>query len=75
MPVCSYFILKVFTGVVILFLAVLTRENISGSGDDMVIAHVLAEGLNVAAWVSLWHAIARYLINWAPHHRQVKMYE
>ena len=62
-----------FIGVVILVLSVWTSEHITG--EDTVIGHVFAEGLNVAAWVSLWNAIATYLINWAPHHHQIKMFE
>lgn len=60
-------------GVVILSLSVWTSQKIEGQGG--VIAHVFAEGLNVAAWVSLWNAIATYLINWMPHRRQRKLYE
>ncbi len=62
-----------FIGVVILVLSVWTSENITG--EDTVIGHVFAEGLNVAAWVSLWNAIATYLINWAPHHHQIKKFD
>ena len=60
-------------GVVILSLAVWTNQKIAGHGG--VIPHVFAEGLTVAAWVSLWNAIATFLINWAPRRRQIKMYE
>lgn len=60
-------------GVVILFLSVLLNEKIAGH--ETAIANVFAEGLNVAAWVSLWNAIASFLIDWAPRHRQIKMYQ
>lgn len=60
-------------GVVILFFSVLLSGKIADS--EAVIAHVFAEGLNVAAWVSLWNAIANFLIDWAPRRRQIKMYE
>lgn len=59
-------------GVVILFLSVWINQNITEG--DTVITHVFAEGLNVAAWVSLWNAIATFLINWAPHRRTIKLY-
>lgn len=62
-----------FLGVVILALSVWFNQKIANFGD--VVAHVFAEGLNVAAWVSLWNAIATFLINWAPHRRKIKRYE
>lgn len=62
-----------FIGIVILSMAVWINQKIAGH--ETVITNVFAEGLNVAAWVSLWNAIATFLINWAPHHRQIKMYE
>lgn len=60
-------------GVVILALSVWINQEIAGQGG--VVTHVVAEGLNVAAWVSLWNAIATFLVNWAPHRRQIKMCE
>ena len=60
-------------GIVILFLSVWINQKTAG--ELTVIGHVFAEGLTVAAWVSLWNAIAIFLINWAPHRRQIKMYK
>ena len=60
-------------GIVILFLAVWVNQKIADN--VTVIGHVFAEGLTVAAWVSLWNGIANFLINWTPHHRQIKMYK
>jgi len=60
-------------GVVILFLSVWINQRITNYG--VVVTHVVTEGLNVAAWVSLWNAIATFLINWAPHRRKIAMYE
>lgn len=37
-------------------------------------AHVLIEGLNVAAWVSLWNAIATLLVNWSPQRQIIQLY-
>ena len=59
-------------GVVFLFLSLWINNNIRVN--ETVIAHVFAEGLTVAAWVSLWNAIATFLINWVPHRRKVKLY-
>ena len=41
---------------------------------DLMITRIVTEGLTVAAWVSLWEALATFLINWAPHRRQIGMY-
>jgi len=42
---------------------------------DVVLGSVIAEGLTIAAWVSLWEALAMFLVNWAPHRRLIRMYE
>ncbi|MDD3813099.1 MAG: hypothetical protein PHZ02_00515 [Desulfocapsaceae bacterium] len=60
-------------GIVLLFLSVWSNQKIAGY--DGVITQVFAEGITVAAWVSLWNAITNFLINWVPHHQQLKMYE
>jgi len=39
-----------------------------------VTANVFAQGLTVAAWVSLWEALAIFLIEWFPHRRKVTLY-
>lgn len=43
--------------------------------DRTVVAHVFAEGLIVAAWVSLWEALASFLIDWFPCLRDIKLYK
>ncbi len=60
-------------GVVFLFLSVWVNQKTVDNGT--VIGHVFAEGLTVAAWVSLWNAIANLLIDWAPRRRLIKMYK
>lgn len=60
-------------GVVILSLSVLVNQRLDDH--DSVIANVIAEGLNVAAWVSLWNAIANVLVHWTPHRALIKMYQ
>jgi hypothetical protein len=59
-------------GVVILVCDVMLTEKIADH--ETVLGNVFTEGLNVAAWVSLWNAIANFLIDWAPRRRQIKMY-
>ena len=39
-----------------------------------VINEVFAQGLTVAAWVSLWEALATLLIEWFPHRKKVYIY-
>ncbi|MDQ1244988.1 MAG: hypothetical protein QG565_1329 [Campylobacterota bacterium] len=36
---------------------------------------VIAEGLTVAAWVSLWESIATFLIRWTPYKKKISLYE
>jgi hypothetical protein len=42
---------------------------------DVVLGSVIAEGLTIATWVSLWETLAMFLVNWAPHRRLIRMYE
>jgi len=42
---------------------------------DTVVGRVFAEGLTIAAWVSLWEALATFLINWAPHRANLRLYD
>lgn len=36
---------------------------------------VIAEGLTVAAWVSLWESLATFLIKWMPHKKKILLYK
>jgi hypothetical protein len=67
----SFILLMV--GIAILYLAV--RLNLYLEHGESVISRVFAEGLTVAAWVSLWESLATFLINWAPHRRQIRLCE
>lgn len=59
-------------GLAILFASVsLNRLPVA---ERSVIANVFAEGLTVAAWVSLWEALAIFLIEWFPHRRNVALF-
>lgn len=42
---------------------------------DTYFSHILTQGLNIAAWVSLWNAIATFLINWPPHRDLIRLYQ
>ena len=56
-------------GLGILFLSVSVNHSLGTQRS--VIANVLAEGLTVAAWVSLWESLAIFLIEWFPHRRNL----
>lgn len=60
-------------GIAVMFLSVWVNEQMATNAT--VMKKVFAEGLTVAAWVSLWEALATFLINWMPYSRKTKMYE
>lgn len=60
-------------GITVLTLSVWMNRLIETS--ESVLSRVFAEGLTVAAWVSLWEALATFLINWTPHRRRIRLYE
>jgi hypothetical protein len=60
-------------GIAVLTLSVWMNRLIETS--ESVLGRVFAEGLTVAAWVSLWEALATFLINWTPHRRRIRLYE
>lgn len=59
-------------GLAILFCALSLNQWLGE--ERSVVANVFAEGLIVAAWVSLWEALATFLIEWFPHRRNVALY-
>ena len=38
-----------------------------------ILPRMITEGLTVASWVSLWEALATFMINWTPHSRMIKI--
>jgi hypothetical protein len=60
-------------GVAILSLSIWVNQKLMP--DAAVWSKVVAEGLTVAAWVSLWEALATFLVNWTPYSRLIKMYD
>lgn len=60
-------------GLCILFAAV-SLNRLLGP-ERSVTANVFAEGLTIAAWVSLWEAIAIFLVEWFPHRKNVVLYQ
>lgn len=59
-------------GLALLALAIeMTRRLSSGEG---VLSGVFAQGLTIAAWVSMWEAIANLFLEWHPHKKNVRLY-
>ena len=59
-------------GVAILFISVWVNRWLGS--ERTVVSNVFAEGLTVAAWVSLWEALATFLIEWFPHRKNIILY-
>lgn len=67
----SFYLLLIGLAFITASIWVNTRfENAMG-----VLQKVFAEGLTVAGWVSLWEAVALFLIDWMPHRKTITMYE
>jgi hypothetical protein len=65
--------LVLFTiGLTLLVLAIAATRRFSSS--EGVLAEVFSQGLTVAAWVSLWEAIANLFIEWYPRRQEIKRY-
>lgn len=60
-------------GIGILFISVWVNQKLGS--DRTVVADVFAEGLTVAAWVSLWEALATFLIKWFPYRTNIILYQ
>ena len=60
-------------GMALLFLSILANEELTA--ETTVITKVFAGGLTVAAWVSLWEALATFIVNWTPFSRKIKLYD
>ena len=61
-----------FIGITLLTLLLWINQRVEAY--EYMITRILSEGLTVAAWVSLWEALATFLINWAPHRRQIMLF-
>lgn len=59
-------------GLAILFVSVWVNQVIISEAS--VWGNVFAQGLTVAAWVSLWESLATFLIEWFPHRKDIKLY-
>lgn len=60
-------------GLVILAVSIVVNKHIGLSTG--VVGSVFAEGLTIASWVSLWEALATFLIQWPPHRSDIRLYK
>lgn len=61
-----------FIGLIVATLSIVINK--SEMVHNSVTLAVIAEGLTVAAWVSLWEALATFLIKWMPYKRKIALY-
>lgn len=59
-------------GLAILFFSVSINQSLSE--EQSIVANVFAEGLTVAAWVSLWESFAVFMIGWYPNFKNIVLY-
>ena len=59
-------------GIAILFLSVFVNQALGA--ERSVVANVFAEGLTIAAWVSLWESLAIFLLEWPLHRKSIHLY-
>ena len=65
-------VIFLMTGLGLLVLSVWSHQRFLAP--ESLVGRVMSEGLTVAAWVSLWEALANFLIQWPPHNRELKLY-
>ncbi|MEI6691615.1 MAG: hypothetical protein WCL43_02715 [Chlorobium sp.] len=61
-------------GIVILVISLWFNLFLFESRGVSFINSVIAEGLTIVAWVSMWEALATFLLNWAPHRFNIRLY-
>jgi hypothetical protein len=67
----SFFLL--FFGLSLLMLSLWVNKITSSI--ENVFVQIIAPGLTVVAWVSLWEAIATFLIQWRTKRKEIKLFE
>ncbi len=60
-------------GIVLLTLSISLGQEFEDA--QSVMSGVFTEGLTIAAWVSLWEALATFLIDWTPHRQKIRVFE
>lgn len=66
------FLILFGVGIGLLILAVITTRQLPTR--EGVISEVFAGGLTIAAWVSLWEAIALLFLEWQPHRHNIHLF-
>lgn len=66
------FVILFTAGIVLLVLAIFATRRLSSH--ESVVAEVFAQGLTIAAWVSLWEAIVKIFLEWRPHREAIRLY-
>ena len=66
------FVILFAVGIVLLVLAILATRRLSSH--EGVVAEVFAQGLTIAAWISLWEAIVKIFLEWRPHRETIRLY-
>lgn len=59
-------------GLIVLFLSVWVNQWLGV--ERSVVANVFGQGLTIVAWVSLWEALATFLIEWFPRRKKIALY-
>ena len=60
-------------GIFLLALGIILNRHFSTN--EGFFTQIFSEGLTIAAWVSLWEAIAKIFIEWRPHTKNIELYE
>jgi hypothetical protein len=60
-------------GVFLLALGIILNRQFSTN--EGFFTQIFSEGLTIAAWVSLWEAIAHIFIDWRPHTKNIQLYD
>ena len=66
------FVILFVVGLVLLVFAILATRRVSLH--EGVVAEVFAQGLTIAAWVSLWEALVNIFMEWRPHRENIRLY-
>lgn len=63
------------SGIVLLFCSLWSASARTEGAAFPIYRRALDEGLTIAAWVSLWEALATVLVNWRPRRQKIRLSE
>jgi hypothetical protein len=61
-------------GIVILGISLWVNHLFAEDGSPSFLKTVFAEGLTIVAWVSVWEALATFLLNWPQHLSHIRLF-